>query len=221
MQMKATVTKTYYCAWKCTRCGQVHAETAHLMNTAESSAGFTVQKAADKARAKAEKKSEKDFAKMVRNVNEHRSILQLTAAGKCPACGEKQPWVKPTSLRIIACLVLVAIVAAVALPSGRAIGMWLIQQSRSVELLRNMARTVLEQPYLPAVVLCAILLPLMWLLTGALHNRHALRTLEETRDPACYPLVMVAPLPEGIDTSDERVQAAFALVVRNMDKVSG
>ena len=214
MQMKATVTKTYYCAWKCTGCGQLIAETGTQVNSAESSMGFTRDAAAQRARAAAESKAEKSFAKMVRNVNEHKNFNQLGTSGKCPHCGAKQPWVTPTMRKLLVSLVVALVIFAVMFFYRHHIILRTRMVLPSTRFFMDMWRIIREQPYLPAVVVGILSLPITWLLQNWLHNKKALRALEETRDPLCYPLVLVTPLPEGVDATDLRVQAAFTLVAK-------
>ncbi len=209
MAMRATVTKTYYCAWKCIHCGNLHAQAAQMVSVAESSAGFSNTKAAEKASEMASNAVEKNFAKMSSDVNAHKNYLKLTAPGKCPSCGKKQPWQCSTLLRFLASLIIAALSIYLLLPYGRRLGLYLRRSS----FLNKVGRFIMDTPQLPAIVIGIILFIVTWRLFGLLHNRIALNKLQENGDPACYPLVVVSPLPEGVDAKDPRLQAAFTLIV--------
>ncbi len=208
MQMKSTVTKTYHCAWKCVQCKQIHAEKACLMKSATSSAGWTLQAAADKASASATRSADKAMEKLIASVNGKKSCRKLGAKGVCPHCGQKQPWVQPTKLKLILCALLGLALLALFYTRGPVL---LLRLNRSLGRFPSLSNAIyfcIDNPWVPAVVLSIILMPLLWLLIGVIHDRRARRQLEEAGDPACYPLILASPLPEGVGMDDERVAAA-------------
>lgn len=210
MQMKSTVTKTYYCAWKCAHCKQVHAEKGHLVKSETSSAGWTLQAAADKATASATRSADKAMEKLVADVNGKKSYRKLSVKGVCPHCSQKQPWVQPTRLKLILCALLGI---ALLLLFYSMTGGYLLYSLRRVTFrltwLDDFLYLCLQNRWLPALILSIILMPLLWLLVSVIHDRAAMRKLDEAGDSACYPLILASPLPEGVGMDDERVAAAM------------
>lgn len=212
MYMRATVTKTYRCAWKCTDCKMFNVEKGTLSRQADANVGMNQQKAKDAASAAAMKNTDRAMNKLVDRVNSHRSFKQLNTDGRCQYCGARQPWSCSNKLRLTVCALVAALIAALYFLYDNYIMFWLVYGMRSWGFLRDIGRNLAGCPQVVLVLGEIIGVVLTWKLIGWVHHFMARRRLDNLGDPHCYPLIITPSLiGEGM-MNDPRITEAIKII---------
>lgn len=181
----ASSTASYFCGFRCVRCGKMNASVSYLNSVSSSSygrLGATRAAASHHVSNSAEMATSEKVLRLLKDVNHRRDFHRLYAPHKCQACHARQPW------RILRLLRLV-------LSAG---GFY-----ATLALLSFIAKD--ENPLF--YLLSAVIALACWWGYNFLHNWMANRKLGAINDDACYPLLISGSIPRSIREDDPRLLA--------------